>query len=61
VAPGYHVVDGLLEYAVNNHLSLRMNVYNVTDEVYIRNVNNNGGRYNPGYPRTAQITSIVKF
>ena len=36
-----------------------MNVYNVTDEVYIRNVNNNGGRYNPGYPRTAQITSVV--
>ena len=49
-APGYHLVDALAEYAVNTHLSLRLNVYNLTDEVYIRNVNNNGGRYNPGQP-----------
>ena len=47
-APGYHIVDGLVEYAVNQHLTLRLNVYNLTDKVYIRNVNNNGGRYNPG-------------
>lgn len=61
VAPGYQVVDGLIEYAVNEHLSLRLNIYNVTDRVYIRNVNNNGGRYNPGIPRTAQITSAINF
>jgi catecholate siderophore receptor len=60
-APGYHLVDALVEYAVNEHLTLRLNVYNVTNERYIRNVNNNGGRYNPGYPRTAQFTSVVKF
>jgi catecholate siderophore receptor len=61
VAPGYHVVDGLVEYAVNRYLTLRMNVYNLTDQVYIRNVNNNGGRYNPGNPRTAQLTTVVTF
>ena len=60
-APGYHIVDGLVEYAVNQHLSLRMNIYNLTDTVYIRNVNNNGGRYNPGNPRTAQLTSVIAF
>ena len=60
-APGYHVVDGLVEYAVNQHLSLRLNIYNLTDVVYIRNVNNNGGRYNPGNPRTAQLTSAITF
>ena len=60
-APGYHIVDGLVEYAVNQHLTLRMNVYNLTDTVYIRNVNNNGGRYNPGNPRTAQLTSVIAF
>ena len=49
-SPGYHVVDALAEYAVNSHLSLRLNIYNLTDETYIRNVNNNGGRYNPGNP-----------
>lgn len=60
-APGYHIVDALAEYAVNRHLTLRVNVYNVTNEVYIRNVNNNGGRYNPGSPRTAQVTSVLAF
>ena len=60
-APGYHVVDALVEYAVNTHLTLRLNVYNLTDEVYIRNVNNNGGRYNPGHPRAAMFTSSVRF
>jgi catecholate siderophore receptor len=60
-SPGYHVVDALAEYAVNTHLSLRLNVYNLTDETYIRNVNNNGGRYNPGHPRSALLTSHVKF
>ena len=60
-SPGYHVVDALAEYAVNSHLSLRLNIYNLTDESYIRNVNNNGGRYNPGHPRSALLTSHVKF
>ncbi len=34
------------------HLTLRLNVYNVTDRVYIRSINNNAGRYNPGTPRS---------
>jgi catecholate siderophore receptor len=59
--PGYHLVDALAEYAVNEHLSLRLNIYNLTNETYIRNVNNNGGRYNPGHPRSALLTSHVKF
>jgi catecholate siderophore receptor len=60
-SPGYDIVDALAEYPVNSHLSLRVNVYNVTDEVYIRNVNNNGGRYNPGYPRSATVTAHLKY
>ncbi len=60
-APGYHLVDLLAEYPVNSHLTLRLNVYNLTNEVYIRNVNNNGGRYNPGNPRTAQVTTSIAF
>jgi catecholate siderophore receptor len=60
-SPGYHVVDALAEYEVNSHLSLRINIYNLTDAVFIRNVNNNGGRYNPGQPRSAMLTSNVRF
>ena len=60
-SPGYTLVDALAEYEVNAHLTLRLNIYNLFDETYIRNVNNNGGRYNPGYPRSAMVTSQVRF
>ena len=60
-SPGYSLVDGLVEYAVNSHFSLRLNLYNLTDELYIRNVNNNGGRYNPGHPRSAMLSSDLRF
>jgi catecholate siderophore receptor len=60
-SPAYHLVDALAEYDVNSHLSLRVNIYNLTDELYIRNVNNNGGRYNPGHPRSALLTSHISF
>jgi catecholate siderophore receptor len=60
-SPGYYIVDGLVEYELNSYLTLRLNMYNLTDETYIRNVNNNGGRYNPGYSRSATVTSHVKF
>jgi catecholate siderophore receptor len=60
-SPGYTLVDALAEYEVNTHLTLRLNIYNLFDETYIRNVNNNGGRYNPGYPRSAMVTSQVRF
>jgi catecholate siderophore receptor len=60
-SPGYHIVDALAEYPVNANLSLRLNVYNLTSENYIRNVNNNGGRYNPGHPRSAMVTANVRY
>ena len=60
-SPGYRLADAMVEYAVNSHLSLRLNVSNLTNETYVRNVNNNGGRYNPGHPRAAVLTSKVSF
>jgi catecholate siderophore receptor len=60
-SPGYTLVDALAEYEVNTHLTLRLNIYNLFDESYIRNVNNNGGRYNPGFPRSAMVTSHIRF
>jgi catecholate siderophore receptor len=60
-SPGYHLVDALAEYPLNAHLSLRLNIYNLTDEIYIRNVNNNGGRYNPGNPRSMMLSLPVRF
>ena len=46
---------------VNAHLTLRLNGYNLTDEVYIRSVNNNGGRYNPGLTRSVLLSTQVGF
>jgi catecholate siderophore receptor len=60
-APAYHLIDALASYAVNRYLTLRLNVYNLTDEVYIRNVNNNGGRYNPGYTRSILLNTQIGF
>jgi catecholate siderophore receptor len=59
--PGYQIVDAMATYAVNSQLSLRLNVSNLTNETYIRNINNNGGRYNPGHPRTAVLTASFGF
>ena len=60
-SPGYQIVDAMATYALTNQVSLRLNVYNVTNETYIRNINNNGGRYNPGHPRTATLTASFGF
>ena len=59
--PGFSLVDAMVEYDVNTHLSLRLNINNLTNEVYIKNVNNNGGRFNPGMPRSATVTSSLRF
>ena len=59
--PAYSVFDSMAEYVVNKHLTLRLNVYNVTNREYVLNVNNNGARYNPGQPRSVIVTPTVKF
>ena len=59
--PRYTVADALLEAPVGPHLTLRLNIYNLTDRVYVRNINNNAGRYNPGTPRALLLTSAIRF
>jgi catecholate siderophore receptor len=59
--PAYTLIDAMAEYGVNAYLSLRLNVTNVTGKIYIRNINNNGGRFNPGSPRSAIVTSTLRF
>lgn len=59
--PGYRLIDLVAEYPVNSQLSLRVNVSNMTNATYIRNVSNNGGRYNPGYSRAVLATLSFRF
>jgi catecholate siderophore receptor len=61
LVPSYAVADALIEAPIGQRLTLRLNIYNVTDKVYIRNINNNGARYNPGTPRSFLLSSAVRF
>lgn len=58
--PDYWLINLMAAYAVNKHLSLRLNLNNVTDEFSYR-LNNNGGRYYPGAPRAFLLTADWKF
>ena len=43
-------------YALTENITLRLNVNNVFAEDYY-SINNNGGRYLPGEPRTYSLTA----
>jgi catecholate siderophore receptor len=61
VVPSYFLVDGVASWLVTPYLTLRLNAYNLTDERYIRSVNNNGGRYNPGLRRSVLLSTQIGF
>jgi catecholate siderophore receptor len=61
VLPRYAVADALLEVPVARQLMVRLNLYNLTDRTYIRSINNNGGRYHPGTPRSFLLSTVVRF
>ena len=58
--PDYWLANLMAAYAVNDRVTLRLNVNNVFDEDYFR-LNNNGGRYYPGTPRTILLTADLRF
>ena len=59
--PRYTVADALIEAPIARQLTLRLNIYNLTDRTYIRSINNNGGRYNPGTPRSFLLSTAIRF
>ncbi|HEX7652285.1 MAG TPA: TonB-dependent siderophore receptor [Verrucomicrobiae bacterium] len=59
-APEYLLFNAMLGYDVTKNLSLRLNINNLTDEFYYR-LNNNGGRYYPGTPRTFLLSADFRF
>ena len=60
-APDYWVVDVMASYAVNDNVSVQLNGYNLTDELYVASLNNSGARYAPGAPRSALLTVNFSF
>jgi catecholate siderophore receptor len=48
-------------YAFNDTVSLQLNGYNLTNELYVAALNNSGARYSPGTPRSALLTVNFEF
>jgi catecholate siderophore receptor len=58
-APDYWVFDAMAAYRLNEHFTLRLNVYNLADEQYIDRVG--GGHFIPGAGRSAVVTANMYF
>lgn len=61
VAPSYLLWDAMVSYKFTPNFSLRLNIYNLTDERYI---DRSGGSFNqfiPGPGRSAALTASIKF
>ena len=58
-APGYWLGDAMLAYRASKNLTLRLNVYNLTDEEYIDRVG--GGHIVPGPARSGVLTASFTF
>ena len=54
--PSSWVFDAMASYAVNDALSVQLNVQNITDRFYLASVNNGGSRFVLGAPRTVLLT-----
>ena len=57
----YVVYDAMASYKYNKNLTYQLNVYNLTDEEYVSNMNNSGRRYTPGASRSGLLTLAYKF
>jgi catecholate siderophore receptor len=59
--PDYWVFSATAAWQANEKVTFRLNVNNVTDEVYAASLNNNGGRYNPGAERSFLLSADFAF
>jgi catecholate siderophore receptor len=60
-APDYWVVDLMASYSLTDNVTVQLNGYNLTDELYVAALNNSGARYSPGPPRSALLTVNFAF
>ena len=57
----YVVYDAMASYKYSKNLSYQLNVYNLTDEEYVANMNNSGRRYTPGASRSGLLSLAYNF
>ena len=56
---GYWVVDAMASYPLNNNISLRLNLYNITDKFYFDRLG--GGHLIPGPARSVLLGTSFRF
>ncbi|MGH8236472.1 MAG: TonB-dependent receptor [Steroidobacteraceae bacterium] len=59
--PDYWVYSATAAWQASEKMTFRLNVNNVTGEVYAAALNNNGGRYNPGAERSFLLSADFAF
>ena len=57
----YTVYDAVASYAINEHLVLRLNAYNLFGKQYVAAINKSGYRYTPGAPRSFLLSADYRF
>jgi catecholate siderophore receptor len=58
-APDYLLFDAMVAYKASEHVTLRLNVYNLADEEYIDRIG--GGHFIPGAGRSAVLTANFAY
>ena len=51
----------MASYKYSKNLSYQLNLYNLTDEEYVANMNNSGRRYTPGASRSGLLSLAYNF
>jgi catecholate siderophore receptor len=60
LAPEYWTADAMVSYRFTDKFTLRLNIYNLTDERYIDRISGTG-HFVPGAGRSAALTASIKF
>ena len=59
--PGYARLDAMVEWKVLEDTSLKLNLFNLTDQRYYDSIYTNGAHAIPGTDRSAQLSLSYKF
>lgn len=61
VAPEYWLWDAMVSYKFSEKFSLRLNIYNLSDERYVDRAGGVVNNFVPGQGRSAALTASIKF
>jgi len=58
---GYTVFNAMASYKINRNITVQLNLNNLFDKDYVASINKSGYRYNPGAPRSGQVTASFSY